>query len=167
MDGSIPRCGALTVDGTPCARPPMKGQRRCHRHGGASPQARAVAQRRLAMAADYAIERLADVLEDPKASSADVIRAAVAVMDRAGYSPSLLLKHTTTSEEPPDWLFYATDADLAAFSELWEQMRIRAEQRMNEGDPVLPAVVSVKALPQGNAEEAEEAVLVEDEPDEE
>jgi hypothetical protein len=43
-----PRCGARTALGTPCANYPMRGQERCRKHGGASPQARAAAVRRLA-----------------------------------------------------------------------------------------------------------------------
>lgn len=166
MDELIPRCGALTVDGTPCERPPMKGQKRCHRHGGASPQSRAAAQRHLALAADWAIKRLADVLEDPKAAPADVIRAAVAVLDRAGYSPSLVVKHAmTASNDEDEWLWFLNAEELQQIDDLYSQMRVVAEERM--GLPLLPTI-TVKALPVSN-DEAEEAVLVpvKDEPDEE
>lgn len=41
-------CGAKKRSGGECAAPAMKGQRRCARHGGKSPQAKAAAERRLA-----------------------------------------------------------------------------------------------------------------------
>ena len=41
-------CGAKKRDGNPCGAAPMKGQRRCARHGGKSPQAKKAAERRLA-----------------------------------------------------------------------------------------------------------------------
>lgn len=43
-------CGARRRDGEPCTNPPMKGAARCRMHGGAAPQARAAAGRRLATA---------------------------------------------------------------------------------------------------------------------
>lgn len=41
-------CGAKKRDGNPCGAAPLSGGKRCRRHGGASPQARAAAARRLA-----------------------------------------------------------------------------------------------------------------------
>lgn len=43
-----PRCSGHKRDGSPCGQHPMAGQRVCKMHGGASPQARAAAARRLA-----------------------------------------------------------------------------------------------------------------------
>lgn len=42
-------CGAKKRDGDQCGAPPMKGQRRCARPGGKSPQAKKAAERRLAV----------------------------------------------------------------------------------------------------------------------
>ena len=42
------QCAAKKRDGNPCGAPPMKGQKRCARHGGKSPQAKKAAKRRLA-----------------------------------------------------------------------------------------------------------------------
>lgn len=41
-------CGAKKRDGNPCGAAPLKGGKRCKRHGGASPQAKAAAARRIA-----------------------------------------------------------------------------------------------------------------------
>lgn len=41
------RCGARTKNGDPCQLRPLKGATRCRRHGGASPQAKAAAARRI------------------------------------------------------------------------------------------------------------------------
>lgn len=48
MNGSV--CGAKTRSGGVCQGRPMKGQRRCRMHGGAAPQTRKMAARRLAEA---------------------------------------------------------------------------------------------------------------------
>ena len=45
---TISICGARKRNGDSCGAPPMKGQRRCARHGGKSPQAKKAAERRLA-----------------------------------------------------------------------------------------------------------------------
>lgn len=44
-------CGAKKRDGSPCGAPPIKGGKRCVRHGGKAPQVKAAADRRLAHAA--------------------------------------------------------------------------------------------------------------------
>ncbi|WP_073927922.1 HGGxSTG domain-containing protein [Streptomyces sp. CB03911] len=43
-------CGARRRDGQPCTNPPMRGADRCRMHGGAAPQVRAAAGRRIATA---------------------------------------------------------------------------------------------------------------------
>ena len=48
---SAPLCGAKCRDGHTCTNSPMHGSARCYMHGGASPQARLAAKRRLAQAA--------------------------------------------------------------------------------------------------------------------
>lgn len=42
-----PKCSGHRSDGSPCGNWPMTGQRVCKKHGGASPQAKAAAERRL------------------------------------------------------------------------------------------------------------------------
>lgn len=45
---SMGRCTARRSNGEPCGNRPMRGQTVCRKHGGASPQARAAADRRIA-----------------------------------------------------------------------------------------------------------------------
>ncbi|MCG6497639.1 HGGxSTG domain-containing protein [Kitasatospora sp. A2-31] len=68
------RCGARRRDGQLCTNPPMRGAARCRMHGGAAPQVRAAAGRRLA-AAEWARsfgEPVADA--DPTATVLNEIR---------------------------------------------------------------------------------------------
>ncbi|GAA3399390.1 HGGxSTG domain-containing protein [Pseudarthrobacter polychromogenes] len=51
MTASTSICGAKKRDGNPCGAPPIKGGKRCVRHGGKAPQVKAAAERRLATAA--------------------------------------------------------------------------------------------------------------------
>ena len=56
-----PRCGATTSNGSPCRRWPIAGGRRCPKHGGGSPQAKAKA----AIRAELAQWSLNDTTRDP------------------------------------------------------------------------------------------------------
>jgi len=67
-----------------CLRYSQPGQRVCYYHGGATPIAKAKADERLAVMADRAMELLADEMEAAE-TSRDRIRAAIAVLDRAGF----------------------------------------------------------------------------------
>ncbi len=52
-----PKCSGRRSDGEPCGKWPMNGQRVCRKHGGASPQAKAAAERRLQTAqAEQAVQ---------------------------------------------------------------------------------------------------------------
>lgn len=62
----------------------MQGQRVCRMHGGASGQARANAQARLARMVEPALATLAKVLVSPTASDHAKLRAAENVLDRGG-----------------------------------------------------------------------------------
>jgi len=46
-DPDKPKCTGKRSNGTPCSKWPMKGQTVCRNHGGASPQAKAAAERRI------------------------------------------------------------------------------------------------------------------------
>lgn len=88
MDGleRLPRrqCTATSKQsGERCKRAPAPGQWVCVMHGAASAQARAAARLRLSAAADAAVARLLDEL-DAAEHSRDRLRAAEAILDRAG-----------------------------------------------------------------------------------
>ena len=104
------RCGAATSSGTPCKRRPEIGGTRCFVHGGSSPIAREAAERRLRFGVGLAVDRLTDALSEhehdvtcgtcgcnPSSRDPNTIRAAIAVLDRAGFGPGLTL-HTTEEE---------------------------------------------------------------------
>ncbi len=77
-------CGAHRSDGEPCSAPAMIGQRVCRMHGGSAPQARHRARLRLMELVDPAVATLArELVGAPR--SADRIRAAAEVLDRAGF----------------------------------------------------------------------------------
>lgn len=92
-------CGAKTKSGRPCMKPPLMGATRCRLHGGASPNSLDAARRRLLAAADPAAAALVGIVvdeskvkkrsgdvewEEPSVSNSERIRAAEAVLDRAG-----------------------------------------------------------------------------------
>jgi hypothetical protein len=89
MDAATPDrryCKARRSNGQPCHKYPVKGALVCRVHGGAAPQVRDAARRRLLEAADPAAARLVELLDNPDPAIA--VRAAVALLDRAGHGPS-------------------------------------------------------------------------------
>ena len=110
-DETFNRCGALTTAGTPCRRATIRGGTRCTLHGGASPQARRVAEEALAIARVPAARVLQMIIEDwmadycetcgrPQGNPGPVIRAATAVLDRAGLHPSMSLDVARAPDVP-------------------------------------------------------------------
>ena len=90
MHGDTPskRCKAnARTTGDQCSNPPMMGQEVCRMHGGSAPQARKAAALRLLELADPAITALSEVVKDAPKDS-DRVRAATAILDRAGLGPS-------------------------------------------------------------------------------
>lgn len=80
-----PLCHATNRAGEPCRAPAMRGQKVCHKHGGASPQAKRKAKIRLAALVDPAITVLAREMTSAE-QSRDRQAAANSVLDRAGYA---------------------------------------------------------------------------------
>lgn len=107
-------CGAKTSSGSPCRKPPMQGATRCRLHGGASPNSLDAARRRLLAAADPAAARLVDMatntdkvkvkkvdkdgavheVEVPRYDDRVQLRAAEAVLDRAGLPRMQAIEHS-------------------------------------------------------------------------
>ncbi len=93
------RCTAKSKQrGKQCDRYKTVGVDVCYWHGSASPQAKNKVDRLFALAADLALEVLVDELEQAD-NPADRIRAARAILDRAGYGPLRRIEITTDALE--------------------------------------------------------------------
>lgn len=90
-------CTAHTSSGEQCRAPAMNGQRVCRIHGGSTPQARASAKLRILAQVDPALEKLAYEMEHAE-KSADRIRAADSILDRAGYGRQAKVSYDDAKE---------------------------------------------------------------------
>lgn len=72
--------------GDRCKRPAMLGANVCRSHGGASPQARAAAKRRLEEAAAVLVQRLLNLALDGDAPDSVALQAINSALNRAGMS---------------------------------------------------------------------------------
>src|SRR5438132_4002608 len=103
------QCGATSrTTGGPCKRNCALGFTRCYLHGGASPGAKAAAERALALARLPAIEALHQIIADWEATGcescglhsmddrtlAPLIRACQLVLDRTGMGPRATVEVT-------------------------------------------------------------------------
>lgn len=80
------RCVAKAKQtGNRCKRRPIVGGTVCKMHGGGATQVKRSARLRLAELVDPAITTLARAIADPTVDTNAKIRAAEAVLDRAGY----------------------------------------------------------------------------------
>ena len=88
-----PQCTARSKrSGERCQKAAMSGTNVCRNHGGAAPQVRAKAKRRLEEAADRMAKQLLHMATDDSVSDAVKLAAIRDALDRAG------LKPTTTVE---------------------------------------------------------------------
>lgn len=93
------RCTANSKQrGAQCDRYKTAGHSVCYYHGAESPQAKNKVDRLFALAADLALDVLVTELEQAD-NSADRIRAARAILDRAGYGPLRRIEITTDALE--------------------------------------------------------------------
>lgn len=101
MDDSR-RCTATNAAGARCAKAAILGGSVCRSHGGAAPQVKAQAARRLAEAGAARSLKLADVevtpIEDPLSKLADVAAMAVAWMDHIAPKLDELHSWSATTE---------------------------------------------------------------------
>lgn len=79
------RCTAHNRSGERCGAPAVLGAQVCQAHGGSASQVRKKARLRLQELIDPAVTTLARTLTDRDATSADRLRAAEMILDRAGY----------------------------------------------------------------------------------
>lgn len=80
----VARCQATSRSGNQCGHRASPGQRVCHLHGAASPQAQRKAKLRLAELVSPAIATLAKEMTQAD-TSADRMKAANSILDRAGW----------------------------------------------------------------------------------
>ena len=93
------RCtGTSKQQGRRCIRYAQQGATVCYFHGGASPQVKAVTDKLFGLAADRALELLVDEMETAE-TSRDRIRAALGVLDRAGFGVLRRVEITTGALE--------------------------------------------------------------------
>jgi len=78
-----PQCKAHTRSGSPCKNAPILGGEVCRMHGGAAPQVRAAAQRRLLASSDRMAKLLLDLATSAE-SEAVRLAAIKDALDRAG-----------------------------------------------------------------------------------
>src|SRR5262245_6975932 len=94
------QCIRIKLNGERCKRPPIKGATVCYHHGGAAPQVRESAARRLLMAADLAAKHLIEFMTDPKVPYPTRIVAAKDLLDRAGLNASYSVRVSPAAEDP-------------------------------------------------------------------
>jgi hypothetical protein len=115
------RCTARRRNGTPCHNRPIRGGTVCRMHGGSAPQVKRAAQVRLDMAADRAAAVMVRIMENENVPTADQIRAAAHVLDRAGLRPGVLVDVSVTHqtwEHVLDSVLVDVDADIEEAEEV-------------------------------------------------
>src|SRR5689334_730684 len=92
-------CTAKTRSGRPCKGQPISGGNVCRMHGGAAPQVKLAAERRLAALVDPAIGVADRAMRDYRKDPPTALRAAFGVLDRTGYGPTETRIHAGTGED--------------------------------------------------------------------
>lgn len=125
------RCTAHRRNGAQCLKVALAGQQVCRTHGGAAPQAKAKARKRLEEAADRMAARLLGFAESENVPAYVALSAVESALDRAGLSAK-------------------TAVDVSVELKPWEQLMeglaidgiapiTRAESRERRGLPALAA----------------------------
>lgn len=130
MSNEVARqCIAHLTDGSGqrCKKSAMLGQQVCNKHGGAAPQNRAAAKRRLAELVEPAIGALERALaaNDMRA----VVAAAKLVLDRTGHPGESRIEVNEKVEA--EWLRWATDREIKVVLRIIK----RADGRRDAGEP--------------------------------
>lgn len=153
MSNIIPsrQCGARTKhSGEPCQISLKAGEVRCRLHGGASPQAMAKVRRRLQGLADGAVGILeatiyADAPPCPLCGRGMLtgmhLKAAMTVLDRTGFSPSVNVTHGDGHWEELVEVF--TDEEFMTIDAIMEKAQVRLAEKQQEEEPTV-------TLPSGN-----------------
>lgn len=144
------RCTARSKrTGERCKLPSMLGGNVCRAHGGAAPQTRAKAQRRLAQAADVLVQRLLNFALDGDTPDHVALQAIRDALDRAGLGAKQSVELSAKEPEPWEEMFM----DFARVSR-------ERHARLKRGEPELSAPAHDGAEPM----EIVDAELVDDGP---
>jgi hypothetical protein len=120
--------------GKRCKAPSMLGGNVCRAHGGAAPQTRAKAQRRLQQAADILVQRLLGLALDGDVPDAVALQAIRDALDRAGLGAKQALELSAKPLAP--WEEMMID-----FANTSRARHEALEQLVRRGEP-LPALLS-------------------------
>jgi hypothetical protein len=103
MDTSERQCIARSKNsGEQCKNFAIRGMQVCRLHGGSSPTAKHAAKVRLLAMCEPAFGVLEDCMADPDAEWDVKVKAALAVLDRAGFGPKATLTHKHKQDEDLD-----------------------------------------------------------------
>lgn len=119
------RCHARSRSGEQCGQAAMHGATVCKMHGGLTPAVQRKAKLRLLELVDPAIATLARELTNSKARPIERVRAAEAILDRAGYGKQM----EVTGEEAREML-------LQRMLQLRDQIRAEEAARDIEGEVI-------------------------------
>lgn len=118
----LPRCNGTTRSGEQCKRAPLAGMTVCAFHGGSAPHIKNLAKQRLLAMTEPAFAVLMEVMEG-EADDDTRLKAALGVLDRAGYGP----RSTITVDHRKEELASLTDEQIAArMQDLLTQMQANA-----------------------------------------
>lgn len=121
--------------GEQCKRPSMLGGNVCRSHGGAAPQTRAKAQRRLQQAADVLVQRLLSFALDGQVADPVALQAIRDALDRAGMNPKTAVEVSLAPYEQV----------LAGLADVAHIPRAESRQRRGVPEPQLPEPLELPA----------------------
>ena len=150
---TAPQCSARSQrTGKQCGAYAIRGGTTCRVHGGAAPQVKEAALRRLAQAADVLVQRLLGFALDGEVADPVALAAIRDALDRAGLNP----KTAVEIELKPYEQVLAGIADVAHVS--------RAESRARRGipEPEPPELPDPLALPASDENTIVDAEVVPD-----
>jgi hypothetical protein len=97
---TVVRCNGSLQSGTQCRREANAGSVVCDQHGGAAPQARRRAAERIMNAADRAVEKIIEFMDDEDVPHGVRLKAAQDIADRASLAREQVIKVIPAEESP-------------------------------------------------------------------
>ena len=157
------QCTATNRAGDRCGRQPIPGGDVCVLHGGAIPQVRAAAEKRLLALREPVLTAFEEILNNwhatrcttcglPTGDPSPVIRLGQIILDRTGHHPTLAIRH----EQPaPDR--YARYTDDQVIEKLETMLTAARERRDLHRRAQLPEVIDGEFVVPGDEKPAEPA----------